>query len=123
MIFIFIIIGLIVIYVIAFNNRDKSQDYKLNPVYNGLIGEDKLRLDIAKGLSNIVNECEKVSNNILMDDTQKRLFITNAIENYQQNSLNNVFIIASTFKISVNKTDEIIREMCRGAYATYVLKL
>lgn len=117
----FIIFGILclVVYAIAFNNRDKSQDYKINPNigYQNLVGEDKMRIDLTVGLESQIKKSMGLS--LEKDKEHLRLII----ELFRKNCLSDIIGIASNYKIPIHLASSIVNEMCDGAYAVYILEL
>lgn len=122
----FIIFGILclVVYIITFNNRDKSQDYKIDPKigYLRLVNEDKLRLDLTVGLEGLIKKSfGDVKHLGIKENDKDHMELT--IEIFRQSSLNNIVNIASNYRIPIHLATSVVNEMCDGAYAAYVLEL
>lgn len=115
-----IILGLLIFYLISYNSRDKTQDYKFNTNYNIYSAEDKLLIDLHVGIKNKVQKALKVATkeNTIKATIERRHIIMKAIEEYRDNSFKNAVEIAKQYNIepmftmlSINKScDEAIEE-------------
>lgn len=114
-ILIFIALVLIVLF-ISFSNRDKSQDYKISPVYKNLSNEDRLRADLIhsleKKIQGVINPAESRFNNALL--------IKAVIADMKLSLLANKIDLAKQYGLTIYSTSEIIDECCFGAYGNYL---
>lgn len=124
----FIIFGIlcVIVYAIAFNSRDKTQDYKINPQvnYRGLVNEDKMRLDMTVELERKIKKSIDENNKSLGINLQgDKDHIQLIIEIYRDSCFYNIVAIAATYNIPARFANSIVNEICDGAYANYVLEL
>lgn len=112
-----IILGilLIVVYKIAFNNRDKSQDYKLTQEYKSVSNEGKVKLDILSGIDKLVKEvCKSAPQGL------EGLFIKGAINDRCDSLIKNKSVIAVQNKMSVSSVVYMIEECRKSAINYYI---
>ena len=112
-----IILGilLILVYKIAFNNRDKSQDYKLTQEYKSVSNEGKVKLDILSGIDKLVKEvCKSAPQGL------EGLFIKGAINDRCDSLIKNKSVIAVQNKMSASSVVYVIEE-CRKSAINYYL--
>ena len=106
----------IMVLLIAFNNRDKSQDYKISSAYKQLSNEDRLKADLVssleKKIKSVINPAESRFNNGLL--------ITGAIADSKMSFLSNKIDLAKQYSLTIYSTTEIIEECCLGAYSSYI---
>lgn len=109
-----LVIGVIVVYFINFNKRDRRQDYKLDPTYRGLVGQDKMRMDIIMGFKVLIIETIDELEKQGFKENTHGIFVLNAINTREEFLNNNIIDIASQYRVSVFETIAIIGECCEN---------
>lgn len=107
---------LLLVYIIAFNNRDKSQDYKISPVIRNISNEDRLRADIIhsldKKIKSVINPTESKKNNDIL--------ISEVIIVRQNSLFDNRADIAKQYNLSIITTGDIIFECIESVSVSYL---
>ena len=99
--FIILIILCVLLYIFAFNSRDKSQDYKLYSEYTTLSREEKVEKNISKGLEDLVNDTLKKCLDLKLSKEETKIVVIKKIEERREKFLNNLTGFANQENISV----------------------
>lgn len=112
--FIILLVLCLVAYMISFNNRDKSQDYKIDPKigYLKLVNEDKLRLDLTVGLEGLIKKS--------FGEVFSGSFITLAIGSCYKSCNEKSLSISQYYKLPLNTVNIIIKECTNNMFSKYL---
>lgn len=119
--FILIIVGVVIIYFVNFNNRNREEDYKYTPAYRDLDNQDKMRMDMIAGLNKLVKDT--INELDMKGETPEILYfsyIINAIKSRKEFLIKNTITLSSQYKTSYSETLDIIDECCDGIAKDYI---
>ena len=125
MIFLFVV-GVIVLYLFFDTKsyqKQQSPAYKHSKTFKNLVGEDKLKIELTLAIEKVVETSLRLSKEKGYKGEMTNVFLISDINTFKERLNNNAFVLASQYKISSETVLNIIDTMCKGAIATYVLKL
>lgn len=119
--FILIIVGVVIIYFVNFNNRNREEDYKYMPAYRDLDNQDKMRMDMIAGLNKLVKDT--INELDMKGETPEILYfsyIISAIKSRKEFLIKNTITLSSQYKTSYSETLDIIDECCDGIAKDFI---
>ena len=119
--FILIIVGVVIIYFVNFNNRNREEDCKYMPAYRDLDNQDKMRMDMIAGLNKLVKDT--INELDMKGETPEILYfsyIISAIKSRKEFLIKNTITLSSQYKTSYSETLDIIDECCDGIAKDFI---